>query len=264
MDYNTTDMKATRGIFVSTVRMFLQRELKTRYVSSLLGPLWIILYPVSFTLITTAVFSLVFHGSVNGMPYVLYVLLGFIMWNFFQQSIAQSTRVLLWNRDIVANHRFSKITLIISTILGRGIDMLINFGVFVVIASVYMHEILRVQFIPLFFVLIIQTLLILGISCITAILNVYFRDIENITDISLQLLFYASPIIYPVTILPQPLRAVIVWNPLTMILSLYRDAAWGIGLHIQDMALPAGIACGIALFGYGIFKTYESTISDII
>ena len=115
--------------FWQATLVFLRRDLQTRYASSVLGPLWIVLYPLALVVITVAVFSFVFGGPAESPTYALHVIIGFVHWLFFSQSILKIVYVFPNNESLIKNHQFPLLSLPASALFSRLVDYLVGFEI---------------------------------------------------------------------------------------------------------------------------------------
>lgn len=249
---------------IETTASFIRRDLKVRYAGSVLGPLWIILYPLALTLISTLIFSFVFRGEVGDTPYFLFVMLGFVSWIYFSRTISHSTPSLVYNRALIVNTKFPKESIIISTTISKLIDYLLGFIIFFILFGFMQQEvkIISLLFLPL--VILLQTLFQLGISFITAALNVYFRDVQNIVDIVLQIAFYGTPILYPLNILPSHIQTIIRLNPLTQIIMLYREIFFEHRINTTRLTITFFVSVIVFFTGIIVFKRLEGKFAELI
>ena len=231
---------------------FALRDIKTRYAGSVLGIVWILLYPISMALITSVVFALAFKKTVEQIPYFLYTLAGFSAWIFFVQSVISATRSLVQNRDIVVNNNLRTEFILGGLILSRAVDFIITTIFLIIIAIIF-----RVFYFNL--IIFIESVLVLllitiNISLITAAGNVYFRDLQVLIDIILNILFYATPIIYPLNAIPKKYLWIFCLNPLTSIFSGFRASIFHI--PFSNLVLNC-ILLGLLILTYIIFIIYK-------
>lgn len=201
---------------------FAKRDLKTRYAGSILGISWIVIYPLSMALITSFVFAFAFKGNVDNIPFFLYTLTGFSVWIFFSQTVAASCRALIQNRDIIVNNKIPTEIILGGVVLSRIIDLFVITIFFSLVAIKLGFFVFNIfLFVESFFVLIAFTF---ALAMLVSAANVYFRDVQALTDIFLNLLFYATPIIYPIAIVPTDLLYIFNFNPLTSVVMSYRKS----------------------------------------
>jgi ABC-type polysaccharide/polyol phosphate export permease len=251
------------GFFEVTFN-FLRKELKVRYAESLLGPIWIVLYPMLLTITSTGVFAFVFQEKVGNNPYFLYTMIGFISWVFFSQTINQATRSLVWNRELVVNANFHKESIILSIAFSKLVDYLVNLLVFLFIYSLMIRWISCWKVLLILPILVVQLFFQIGLSLVFSALNVYYRDIQNIVGVFLQLLFYVSPIVYPLDIVPQRFRVFINYNPFAQIVVAYRGVIFEGKIEPKRMFFILLTALAMFILGITVFKKLESKFADLI
>lgn len=251
--------------FVNTwfgLSIFAFRDLKTRYAGSYLGATWILVYPLSMALVSSVVFALVFKKTVNNVPFFIYTLSGFAAWVFFVQTISSSARSLIQNRDIIVNNKVNTEIIVGGVIVSRLVDLMITTTFLTVVSLVFGV----LSFNPLVFAKSMTALLLatIAISLMVAAGNVYFRDVQALVDIFLNIIFYATPIIYPISVVPERYLWVFRLNPLIPIFSGFRGAIIQIpyDLRALDYAL---ISLPILIFiAFKIYKRLERNFAQFL
>jgi ABC-2 type transport system permease protein len=200
-----------------------RRELRGKYKGTALGWGWSLVNPLASTLIFTAVFSVVLRVEppvgVDGLHnYALFLLCGLLTWNFFSGALSSGMGVLVGNGNLIKKTYFPRRLLVVSNIVALFVTYLIEMAVLAVIFLVFGVNVL--PWIPLVLVvMLITALLALGLSLVLSVVNVYFRDVAHFVAIALQIWFYATPIIYPISLVEAT-----------------RDSAgWAGSLHIADI-----------------------------
>jgi ABC-type polysaccharide/polyol phosphate export permease len=203
--------------------VFLKRDLKVRYASSVLGPAWIVLYPLALIGITTFVFSFVFSQELELKIYALHVMIGFIHWLFFSQSILKIVYAFPGNSGLIKNHQFPLLALPISALFSRAVDYLVGLLMLIVAMLVFNYSFSVSLLLSFSLVLLVQMALQFGLGLFFATLNILIRDIQHLVEILLQIWFYATPVIYTLAMLPASVGNLLQINPLTTIFSSYRQ-----------------------------------------
>jgi ABC-type polysaccharide/polyol phosphate export permease len=252
------------GHLIDTTKNMLRRELTVRYAGSFLGPFWSVLYPVIFTLITATIFSSFFNKSIEGIPYFLYVLIGFNCWFWFNLTISNATRSIINNRELIVNNKFPSESIIFSIVGVRLVDHIINFSLLVILLLLINQKLTLTGILLIVYISSCQLLLQTGISLITASLNAYVRDLQNFVDILLQLAFYSTPIIYSTSILPDQLQKIALFNPLAIIVISYRNAIFNRAIQTEPLAYILLVSGFTFLLGYIIYKKLENKFAELI
>lgn len=249
---------------IQTSLVFAKRDISSRYLGSVLGPLWVIISPVAAASITTMVFSLVFRHASEGIPYFFVVLSGFLSWGFFSGSLAHATRSLVANRHIILAHKFPLAAPIVGAIIGRIADYLVILIFLLILLTFFGHSVslIMVLFLPL--VLILQLALQIGLGLMTAVLNAYYRDIQNFVDVLLQLLFYATPILYPLSAVPHPWRIFIQLHPMALAVEATRAILLSSRIPGRELFFLSAWAFLALIVGILLFKKLVRRLPDVI
>jgi lipopolysaccharide transport system permease protein len=243
------------------------RDLRARYAGSGLGFLWAFLQPVLWMLLYTAVFSLVLRVPVDPgyASFAEFLLAGLLPWMAIQEGIARSASVLVDNAAMVKKTVFPVETLVLSVVLSAAANECIALAVFGVYVAAVGH--LQLSWLLLLAVpaLLLQVLLTFGIGCIAATLTAFMRDTTHVIGIVLTVGFYATPIVYPLSLVPPRLLPILEANPLTHLVGLYRRA---FTLHA---APPYGsvvylvlFCCGAAAAGAALFTRAKPHFADLV
>lgn len=251
-------------LFIEVTVNLVKRDIKTKYSSSILGPLWVVLFPITLTFVSTIIFSLIIQGDVGNVPYFLFAMIGFVNWLYFMQSMTIATRSLVSNRVLVCNANLPKQSIVLSVILSRALDYLVGLLVFVLIYFWTQKVFLITELLLLLGISFFQIVLQTGLCLITASLNVYYRDVQNIVDIFLKILFYLTPVMYPVSIVPEMYKGLVNFNPLSMIISLSRAVIFKQGVDMISLFAVIFISISFLVLGIFIFAKLEDKFAELI
>ncbi|MEE4358998.1 MAG: ABC transporter permease [Desulfococcaceae bacterium] len=205
---------------------FVSKDIRGRFAGSMAGILWALITPLSNIIIYYFIFSIVIRIQVsageNGTDsFFIYFLSGFFPWLILSESLSRSTGVLLENSNLITKVVFPvellPICSMFTSLIINGIGF-IAFLLFLAISG-FFH--------PMWFVLIplmgIYLIFIIGLCCLLSALCVFFRDIQEFMNLILTLWFYATPIIYPFSMLPESYRFIVEWNPANTYIQLVRE-----------------------------------------
>jgi lipopolysaccharide transport system permease protein len=240
------------------------RIIRARYQQSVLGGLWAIIVPVATTLIFSVIFTYFIPINTGDVPYLVFSYTAMVPWTLFSSSITDMVDSLTGNMNLVSKIYFPREILPIASTLARLVDAFIAFGILALLMLYYRMTVSIPGLLLLPFILLIQIALSMGIGLIGGALNVFYRDIRHIFVLGLQLWFYASPIIYPVTSVPEKLRPLYFLNPMAGVLEGYRAILLYNTLPGQSIYYSAGVSILFLLLGYWIFKRLEFQFADII
>lgn len=236
------------------------RDLRVRYSTSALGYVWSILDPLVMAGIYWFVFTQVFDRTVGEQPYIVFLLVALLPWMWFNGAVSDSTRAFLREAKLVRSTKIPRTIWVNRLVLSKGIEFLASLPVLAVFAILSDGAELHWQavFFPL--AVLLQGILVTGIGLIVAPLVVFFRDLERATKLALRFLFYASPIIYGVTDLPENLHFWASFNPLAGIFSLYRAAFFPDQLDWMTVGIGAGMSVLFLVLGLLVFKRTERAV----
>lgn len=197
-----------------------KKDLRARYKGSFFGFLWNFANP----LLQLAVFTIVFKDilKVQIPNFAIFIFVGLLPWIFFSSTILSSSSNIVGNANLIKKVYFPREVLPISLVTSGLMNYI--FGLLVLFPVLLINDIAItwvVIYLP--FVIAIQYFFVLGLSFIFSSLNVYFRDIGNILDVLVMLLFYMTPVVYSVDILPEHIRNILEMNPMAQFIGLYRD-----------------------------------------
>ena len=240
------------------------RIIRARYQQSVLGGLWAIIVPVTTTIIFSVIFTYFIPINTGNIPYLVFSYTAMVPWTLFSSSINDMVDSLTGNMNLVSKIYFPREILPIATMLARMVDAFIAYGILAVLMVYYRMPVTLSGLLLMPFILLIQIALALGIGFIGGALNVFYRDIRHIFSLGLQLWFYASPIIYPVTSVPDRLKPLYFLNPMAGVLEAYRAILLYDTLPGPSIYYSAGVSILALVIGFWIFKRLEFQFADII
>jgi lipopolysaccharide transport system permease protein len=240
------------------------RNIRARYQQSVLGWLWAVIQPAAQVAIFSIVFTLLVRVDTGKVPYVLFSYVAVVPWTLFAMSLPDMTNSLVDNMTLVTKIYFPRETLPIAALLARLFDFAVA-TVFVVLLLGYF----RMQVVPwgllyLPVILCVELMLILGIGLLSSAMNVFFRDVRSLLALGLQLWFYASPVIYPATSVPDWLRPYYFLNPMAGVITAFRDVLLDGRLPGPYLWQAAIVSLFVFVVGYWLFKRVEFLFADIV
>lgn len=244
------------------IKLLTISDLKVKYQSSALGFAWSMLNPLLLMLVLFFVFNNVFKMTQD--YFALYLLIGIISWRFFANGTMSAITSILGKSSLVTKIYIPRKVLVLSTVLSAFISSLLEFLVLAPLLVLFGAKLS--PYILIFpFIHIIYFFIVYGICLILASLYVYYRDLTQIWDVLMQIGFFLSPIVYPMSTIPTKYMSYYMLNPLTVIIQMYRDvllyqqmpSLWNVAFTIL-----AGI--GITLIGSAIFQKLERRFAEEI
>jgi lipopolysaccharide transport system permease protein len=237
-------------------------DFKLRYKNSALGFFWSLLEPLLMLLVLYVVFTNLMRIQVE--HYQLFLLLGIVLWNFLDRGTSMSILGIIGKPSLVQKVYFPRDILVISTCTTALMMTALEFTVFVIFMAVFrVMPGMTIAYFPILFIL--EFLMILGLSMALSALNVYFRDMQFIWRLIVQVGFFATPVIYPITIFPENVRWMVMLNPMAWILTMMRDCIlYRVPPEPYNLAYVALSALVALLLGYFIFDRLEPNFAEAI
>lgn len=240
------------------------REVRIRYKQSFLGAAWAVLQPLVLMLVFTMVFSVLTRVPTGDVPYPLFCYTALLPWTFLAGAVSFAAPSLINNVSLVSKVYFPREILPIATVGAALVDFLVATGLFVIMLFYYGTPVTpALLWVPV--LLLIQIALTLGAVLFIAALSVRFRDVRFVVPLGLQIWMFASPIIYPGTLVPERLRPFYDLNPMAGIITGYRSAVIHGAVPEPGPLLAASfISLSLLVLGYLYFKRAETVFADII
>ncbi len=244
--------------------MWISREIRIRYKQSFLGAAWAVLQPFSVMVMFSLIFSRFLEVPTDGMPYPVFSYVALLPWTFFSGSVTFASSSLISNINLVTKSYFPREILPIAAVCASFVDFLVAAVVFVGLMVAYSVPIQpTLLLIPA--LLLIQIAMTVGIVLFTSALNVFYRDIRFVVPLLLQLWMYATPIIYPLEIVPERLRSIYLLNPMAGLIESYRAVALRGSLPSWNhVGLASLVSLTVFVLGYLFFTSVEWQFADII
>lgn len=237
-----------------------KKDIRGKYKGSFLGILWSFVNPLLMSLIYAIVFPFILKNSQDN--YVTFVVIGILPWTFFTTVISQGTFCILANAGIIKKVYFPREILPISVAVSGLVNFMIALPI--IIAFLLLSGI-GLSFYALLFPLIALTefILLLGIIFITCSVNVYIRDAEYIIAFFVNMLFYATPVLYSATLFPDKYRAILNLNPMTTIINSYRDIFYYQTMpNLSALLMVLGGSLILLIIGINVFKKLEKKFAE--
>jgi lipopolysaccharide transport system permease protein len=262
------DLSRSRDLLVNLTL----RELRGKYKRSVLGWSWSLLNPLA----TMEIFSVVFgrllkvppETSPSGLTnYPAFLLCGLLPWNFLSNTMNGSMLALLGNAGLIKKVYFPRQILVVSTMLALAWSFVIEIvllGVFLLILG----NMVLPWLLPTLLVMVLLAVFATGVGLILSVLNVYFRDLQYLVGIGLQLWFYATPIIYPISqvdkaSIPEWMKSVYAANPMVGFVAVFRDLLYNLQFPDWEQLLyVVAWSVGVLVVGMAVFRRFEPRLAE--
>lgn len=246
------------------LRAWTGRNIRARYQQSVLGWLWAVMQPAAQVIIFSFVFTFFVPIDTGDIPYPVFSYVAVVPWTLLAASLPDMTDSLVANMGLVTKIYFPREVLPIAAMLARLMDFGIAAGLLIILIIFFRVPVYVAGWLYLPVILVIQLMLIVGLGLACAALNVFFRDVRSLLVLGLQLWFYASPIIYPVTMVPEQLRTLYFLNPMAGVIEGYRAVILYAELPGNYLILSAVVSLVVFIVGYWLFKRVEFQFADIV
>ena len=243
---------------------FTLRDIKARYKQTGLGVTWAIVQPLSMMVVFTLVFSVFAKVPSDGLPYPIFAYSGLIFWTFFANSLTGGTLAMVANSPLIRKIYFPRETLLVSVLLASTFDLGIALLLFAAM-FLYYKVALTITVLWMFPLLALQMLLTLGVTGLSSAAHVNYRDIGHALPLLTQLWMFATPVAYPIQVIPEWLKPLYMLNPMAPIIDGYRRAfLLGQAPDLPALAVSAAITIALSALALAVFKRAELTFADVI
>ncbi len=252
------------------VMLFVRRDFVSVYKQTILGPLWYLIQPLLTTVTFTFIFGNVASLPTDGLPKFLFYMSGTVVWSYFAACLTKTSETFVQNANLFGKVYFSRMAVPVSILISNLITFLIQFAFFI---AFILYFILRGTSIhPNWLWIALSPLLILimaglglGFGVIISSLTTKYRDLRFLVQFGVQLLMYATPVIYPVSSIPARFQWIILANPMTPIVEAFRLAFLGVGSAGWGQILYSFVFMVVVVFlGSVIFNRVEHTFMDTV
>lgn len=251
-----------RGFIFESVK----REFQSQYTNSVLGAVWAVLKPLSMIFVYTVIFAQIMQAKLPGISsefgYSVYLCAGVLTWGLFSEVVGRTQNVFLEHANVLKKINFPRLCLPVIVVLNALVNFGIIFGLFTVflLAMGYFPGKVYLALVP---VLLIQIFLSMGLGVILGVLNVFFRDVGQFFTIVLQFWFWLTPVVYPISILPESFQQAIAYNPMTVLVTSFQqilvNGQWPNWAAVGWVALLGIVLCVI---GFRLFRQHSGEMVD--
>jgi lipopolysaccharide transport system permease protein len=245
------------------------RDFVAYYKQTILGPLWYLIQPLLTTVVFTVIFGGIAHLSTDGLPPFLFYMAGNTVWSYFAACLTNTSNTFTSNAAIFGKVYFPRLSIPISVIISNLISFGIRLGVFLAFWVYFMLTGSAIH--PNLWILLLPVLLVLmagqglGLGIIISSLTTKYRDLQQLVGFGVQLLMYATPVIYPLSTVQGVWRWLILANPMTAVVETFRLAFLGTSsLSPISLIYSSGFMVVVFVIGVFIFNRVETTFMDTV
>lgn len=239
------------------------RDIRVRYKQTSLGALWAIIQPLLTMLIFTLFFGRLAGMPSDNIPYPLFAYAGLLPWTFFSNAVTNSGNSLVGNSNLITKVYFPRMIIPMASVASGLLDFLVAFSLLIALMFYYGIS-LSVNILMLPVLIILTSFLAVGVGMWTSALNVKYRDVRYALPFLIQLGMFATPIIYPATLVPERWRWLLWLNPLSGQIEAYRAAFFGKPFDWLALLISTVLTLAVLLYAALTFKRMEKSFADII
>ena len=265
LDINIRELLSSTDL----IKMFVKRDVVVQYKQTILGPLWFFIRPLLTTVMYMVVFGEIAKIPTDGLPQPLFYLSGICLWNYFSTCLTATSSTFLSNSYIFGKVYFPRLIMPISTVISNLITLGIQMLLFILFYAFYVFKGFSVA--PNIYILLTPVLIImlaglsLGFGIIVSSLTTKYRDLQILFSFIVQLWMYATPVIYPLSEIPDGRRWISVLNPVTSIVETFKYATLGRGTFSWEyLGYSFGFMCLVLCIGIVLFNKLQRTFMDTV
>ena len=251
------------------IMLFVRRDFVSVYKQTILGPLWYLIQP----LLTTVVFTFIFGGiaklPTDGLPPFLFYMSGTVIWAYFASCLTKTSETFVSNANLFGKVYFPRLAVPVSILISNLIAFVIQFGFFLAFMGYFALQ--GTQLHPNWWILLTPVLILimaglgLGFGIVVSSLTTKYRDLRFLVQFGVTLLMYATPVVFAMSSIPQRFRWIILANPMTPIVEIFRYAFLGAGtVNLLNLAYSFGFMLVVVFIGTVIFNRVEATFMDTV
>jgi lipopolysaccharide transport system permease protein len=264
-DLHLKDLWKYRDLII----LFVRRDFVAVYKQTILGPLWFLIQPVLSTIVFTIIFGKIAQIPTDGVPPVLFYMAGLTCWNYFADCLTKTSNTFTANANIFGKVYFPRLAMPISVVISNLIKFGIQLLIFLAFYLFYIFKgadiLINEKILVLPFLVLIMAGIGLGMGIIISSLTTKYRDLQHLIGFGVQLFMYATPIVYPLSTVPEKHQWIVLLNPMTSIVEAFKyiflsagyfDLFW-LGYSFVFMVL-------VLFFGTMIFSRIEKSFMDTV
>ncbi len=254
------ELWAYRGLFFFLV----WRDIKVRYAQTVLGAGWAVLQPVLTMVVFTIIFGRFAGIPSDGVPYSVFSLAALVPWTYFSTALTGSSTSLVASSNLITKVYFPRLVIPFAPVLAGLVDFAIAFGVLLLMMLAFgiVPSLSSVLLLPV--LLLVMMLTAAGVGCWLAALNIQYRDVKYVVPFVVQVWMFASPIVYPMSLVPERYQVLYALNPMAGVVEGFRSVLLGTGA-VAESTIGLSLLVGVLLFVSGVlyFRRFERVFADV-
>lgn len=239
-----------------------KKEVKGKYKSTYLGYFWSLLQPLAFALVFFVAFKTVMRIQIE--DYLLFLIAGLFPWQWLSNSVNASPLIFLSNASLIKKVSFPRSFVVISQITQEMIHFILSIPIVVLFIFIYEKDLYLSWLWGIPILLVIQFTIVYGLCLIISSLNLFFRDLEKLTNIAFSMIFYLTPILYSETMIPQGYQRWLTFNPFSHLIISWRSLFLHGVTDWPHMLVSFCFGIGIMLMGYLVYRNLSWKFAEVV
>jgi lipopolysaccharide transport system permease protein len=244
------------------LKLLVKKEITLRYKRTYLGFLWSLLNPLLTALVFFIAFSVFMRFEIEN--FALFLLSALFPWTWFSTSVTMSTNTLTGNVSLIKKVIFPKHFLLLATVIAQLVNFVFSLPILIGLAYYYGGTPTLNWLIGIPVLVGVQFIVIYGLSLIVSMANAFFRDLEYIVTVLIGLLFWMTPIVYPLEAVPEEYQVFLVMNPVTYLMQAWRNLFFNNMINWHNISISAATAAVVLLAGLLIFKKLDRKLDEVL
>lgn len=249
--------------------LFVRRDFVSVYKQTILGPIWFFIQPIITSITFTVIFGNLARISTDGIPPILFYISGITLWNYFSDTLTKTSDTFTANANIFGKVYFPRmivpLSVVLSNLIKFSVQLLLFLSVWIyfLITKDDIHPNIYLLLVP--FLILLMGFLGLAFGIIISSMTTKYRDLKFLVGFGVQLLMYATPIVYPLSIVPEKYKWIILANPVTCIVETFKFAFLGIGdFNIWHLGYSLMFTIILFFIGLVVFHKVEKSFMDTV
>ncbi len=249
--------------------LFVKRDFVTFYKQTILGPLWYVIQPLINTIVFTIIFGNLAKISTDGVPPFIFYMSGTVAWSYFASCITLTSNTFGQNAAIFGKVYFPRITVPIANVIISLLQFFIQFAIFILFLIYFTIQGSSIN--PNMYILLLPLIILqmavlgLGLGILISSLTTKYKDLTFVMSFFVQLWMYATPIVYPLSIVPEKYRLLVILNPMASIVETFRGAFLGVSsIELSHIIISVSFTLLIFFLGLLMFNRVEKSFMDTI
>lgn len=247
---------------IDLLKLLIKKEITLKYKRTYLGFLWSLLNPLLTGLVLFIAFRIFMRFEME--DYILFLLAALFPWAWFSASVTMSTNALTGNTSLIKKVLFPKHFLILATITGQLVNFIFALPILLALVYYYGRTPALNWLIGIPVLIVVQFAVTYGVALIISMVNAFFRDMEHIVNVCVSMLFWMTPIIYPLEAVPEKYRVYLTINPVTYLMQGWRDIFLNNTTNWHYISISVVTATMFLLAGIVIFKRLDRRLDEVL